>query len=84
MAIKGSPNKNKKKSVKKVLPPLQYVDIEHIESLDHIQLQEHLEKSLPKKPVVVEEVIDIPVSKESNYMPQILGLAIFVLVLVIL
>ena len=52
MALKGSPNKNRKKVVK---TPVTIADIEAIRKMDHEQLYAQLEKTLGSTKKVVDE-----------------------------
>lgn len=63
MALKGSPNKNRKKVVK---TPVTIADIEAIRKMDHKQLYAQLEKTLGSTKKVVDESIGIEYNDTEN------------------
>lgn len=63
MALKGSPNKNRKKVVK---TPITIADIETIRKMDHEQLYAQLEKTLGSTKKVVDESVSIEYNDTEN------------------
>lgn len=84
MALKGSPNKNRKKDKKQ---PITIADIQAIRQMDHEQLYNRLEQTLGSTKNVVDEKPDVSYTcseLNTNFSLQLAGLVSILLVITLI